>query len=69
MNDNVVNFNKVRKSKARHQKVLKAAENRVKFGRRKSDKENAAELTRKLQTRLDGHKLDSKKSETPKADD
>lgn len=65
MNDNVVNFNKVRKSKARHQKVLKAAENRVKFGRRKSDKEKTAELTRKLQTRLDGHKLDSKKSEAP----
>ena len=68
MNDNVVNVNKVRKSKARHQKVLKAAENRVKFGRRKSDKEKAAELTRKLQTRLDGHKLDSK-LDTSKADD
>lgn len=68
MSDNVVNFNKARKAKARHQKVIKAAENRVKFGRRKSDKEKAAELTRKLQKRLDGHKLDSK-TETPKAYD
>ena len=58
MNDNVVNFNKARKAKARHKKVIKAAENRVKFGQRKSDKEKAAELTQKLQNRLDGHKLD-----------
>lgn len=63
MNDNVVNFNKVRKSKARHKKVLRAAENRVKFGRKKSEKEKAAELTRKLQTKLDGHKLDKPKSD------
>lgn len=69
MSDNVVNFNKARKAKARHQKVIKAAENRVKFGRRKSDKEKAAELTRKLQKRLDGHKLDDKVTETPKTDD
>lgn len=67
MNDNVVNFNKVRKSKARHKKVLRAAENRVKFGRRKSDKEKTAELARKLQNKLDGHKLE--KPDTPKADD
>jgi len=58
MRDNVVNFNKARKAKARHKKVIKAAENRVKFGRRKSDKEKSAELTRKLQKKLDGHKLD-----------
>jgi len=62
MNDNVVNFNKARKAKARHKKVIKAAENRVKFGRRKSDKDKSAELTRKLQSKLqsklDGHKLD-----------
>ena len=54
--DNVVNFNKARKAKARHQKVIKAAENRVKFGRRKSDKQKAADLTKKLQKHLDGHK-------------
>ena len=57
-NDNVVNFNKARKAKARHKKVVKAAENRVKFGMKKSEKEKAAALTKKLQGKLDGHKRD-----------
>jgi len=63
MSDNIINFNKARKAKARHKKVIKAAENRVKFGRRKSDKEKSAELTRKLQSKLDGHKLNKPKSD------
>lgn len=69
MNDNVVNFNKVRKSKARHQKVLRAAENRVKFGAKKSQKEKTKALTEKLQSHLDGHKLDPKAKNTPESDD
>ena len=68
-NDNVVNFNKARKAKARHKKVIKAAENRVKFGRRKTDKERAADLTKKLQSHLDGHKRDKPKPDTPKNKD
>jgi len=59
MSNNVVNFNKARKAKARHKKVVKAAENRMKFGRRKSEKEKAADLTRKLQNKLNNHKLDN----------
>jgi len=59
MSNNVVNFNKARKAKARHKKVVKAAENRIKFGRRKSEKEKAADLTRKLQNKLNNHKLDN----------
>lgn len=69
MPDNVINFNKARKAKARHQKVIKAAENRVKFGMKKSEKEKAKALTKKLQGHLDGHKLDQKKNETPESDD
>lgn len=69
MNDNVVNFNKVRKSKARHQKVLRAAENRVKFGAKKSQKEKTKALTEKLQSHLDGHKLDPKAKNTLESDD
>jgi len=61
MSDNVVNFNKARKQKARHKKVLRAAENRVKFGRKKTEKEKASALTKKLQNHLDGHKLDGDK--------
>ncbi|MEP3889874.1 MAG: DUF4169 family protein [Hellea sp.] len=65
MNDNVVNFNKVRKSKARHKKVLRAAENRVKFGMKKSEKEKALALTKKLQGHLDGHKMNEDKTDGP----
>ena len=65
MNDNIVNFNKVRKSKARHQKVLRAAENRVKFGMKKSEKDKAKALTEKLQGHLDGHKRDNTKLAKP----
>lgn len=60
MNENIVNFNKARKAKARHKKVIKAAENRVKFGMKKSEKEKAKALTEKLQSHLDGHKRDDK---------
>jgi len=67
MPDNVVNFNKVRKSKARHKKVLRAAENRVKFGIKKSEKEKAKALTEKLQGHLDGHKRDTSKSNDDKS--
>ena len=67
-NDNVVNFNKARKVKARHKKVIKAAENRLKFGRRKTDKERAADLTKKLQSHLDGHKRDKPKPDNSKPD-
>ena len=56
MKSNIVNFNKARKQKARHEKVLKAAENRVKFGRTKSQKDKTTALTQKLQNHLDRHK-------------
>jgi len=58
MPDNIVNFNKARKAKARLQKVIKATENRVKFGMKKSEKEKAKALKEKLQGHLDGHKRD-----------
>lgn len=61
--DNIVNFNKARKAKARHQKVIKAAENRVKFGLKKSEKEKAKALAEKLQSHLDSHKRDTSKSD------
>ncbi len=67
--DNVVNFNKARKAKARHQKVIKAAENRVKFGRRKTDKQKASDLTKKLQQHLDGHKRVKSKSDMSENED
>ncbi len=56
MTGNVVNFNKAKKAAARHSKVKRAATNRVKHGASKSQKERAAELTKKLQDKLDAHK-------------
>ena len=64
MPDNIVNFNKARKAKARRQKEIKAAENRVKFGMKKSKKEKAKVNLQKLNTHLDGHKR-----EKPDSDD
>jgi len=43
--------------------VIKAAENRVKFGAKKSEKEKAKVLTKKLQGHLNGHKRDKPDSD------
>ena len=53
-------LNKFRKKRRRHEKEKRAAENRVRFGRTKSEKETAQK------TEADRiRKLDSKKRETP----
>lgn len=62
MTEKVVNLNKARKAKARADKETKAAENRVKFGRKISEKERTAALERKRQSHLEGHKLDDTSS-------
>lgn len=63
MSDNIVNFNKAKKAKARHRQVIKAAENRAKFGQKKTQKEKTKALAQKLQKKLDGHKIDKPKSD------
>ena len=57
--DNVIKFGKARKSLARKAKDKKAAENRARFGLKKSEKEKRAELTKKMQAKLDAHKRDT----------
>lgn len=64
MSGGVVNFNKAKKAAARHKKVKHAANNRVKYGASKPQKERAAELTKKLQAKLDGHKLETPSDDT-----
>lgn len=64
MPGNIVNFNKARKAKARKQKDIRAAENRVKFGRKKTEKEQADALAKNQKNHLDGHKR-----EKPNSDD
>jgi len=57
MNGGVVNLRQFRKRKARAQAEREAADNRVKFGRRKSEKQ-ITESERALDTaRLEGHRL------------
>ena len=59
MPDNVIKFGKARKSLARAAKDKKAAENRARFGLKKAEKNKRAELAKKMQAKLDGHKRDT----------
>ena len=56
-NDNVIKFGKARKSLARANKSKKAAENRARHGLKKSEKEKRAALAKRMQDKLDAHKL------------
>lgn len=49
----VINLNKVRKQKAREAATQQAAENRVRFGRTKAQKEHDASATLDMQRKLD----------------
>jgi len=55
--NNVIKFSKARKSLARKAKTKKAAENRARFGLKKSEKKKRAELAKRMQDKLDAHKL------------
>lgn len=52
----VVNLNRVRKRKAREAREQTAAEQRLRFGRKKSDREAEEALARLRDTALDGHR-------------
>ncbi|MBI1391886.1 MAG: DUF4169 family protein [Alphaproteobacteria bacterium] len=58
----IVNLNRFRKSKARRDKVTAAAENRVKFGRKKSERNAAKSDAARSNKELDGHRLNDKDS-------
>lgn len=61
----IINLNKYRKKKAREEKAAKADENRVKHGRRKSDK-TADDTARKAgEETLDGKHLDPPEEDKP----
>ncbi|WP_082130459.1 DUF4169 family protein [Kiloniella spongiae] len=56
---NVINLKQARKNKAREEKAVKAADNRIEFGRTKVEKE-ASKIENKRQAKIvDDHKLDS----------
>lgn len=54
----IVNLNRVRKAKAKAEREVQAAENRVKFGRTKEEKKKSRAEDEAAARHLDGHKLE-----------
>jgi hypothetical protein len=54
----IVNLNRVRKAKAKIERQAQAAENRVKFGRTKAEKQKSRAEDEAAARLLEGHKLD-----------
>ena len=54
-----VNLNKFRKARAKSDRKRQASENRVRFGRTKSEKQLAKSRVERLKTHVGGHKLTS----------
>ncbi len=54
----IVNLNRARKDKARAERKAKAAENRVRFGRSKSEKTAGTEQAAKAKRDHAGHRLE-----------
>lgn len=58
MSAEIVNLNRARKAKARVDREAAAAENRVRFGRSKAEKEAERQEKRLAERHLDGHRRD-----------
>ena len=56
--NNVINLNKFRKKKRREVTEKKANENRVRFGRSKTEKKNDQSDQKKSSQHLDAHKVE-----------
>lgn len=54
----IINLNKARKAKARLSAEKQAAENRVRYGRSKAQKQQDAAETEAMRRKLDGLRLD-----------
>ncbi len=54
----VINLSKARKARARTAAEKLAAENRIRFGRSKDEKQRERNQTAEAARKLDGHKLD-----------
>lgn len=54
----IVNLNRVRKAKAKTDREKQAAENRVKFGQTKAEKQKRQAEEVAARRQIDGHKLD-----------
>jgi hypothetical protein len=52
----IVNLNQIRKAKAREEQQRQAQENRLRFGRSKTEKETVHRLETKADRALEGHR-------------
>ena len=59
----IVNLRKARKAKARAEKDAQAAENRIKFGRSKVERDLGAASRRLAERKLEAHRRDGDKDE------
>ena len=64
MIDNVIKFGKARKALAKKQREAQAAENRVKHGMTKAEKQKLKREADKAAQKIDGHKLNNEDTET-----
>ena len=62
----IINLNKRRKAKLRLEKEKKAAENRIKFGRTKKEKQLEKQDNERNKRQLDGHQLEDKEKKNDK---
>ncbi|MGQ3046972.1 MAG: DUF4169 family protein [Niveispirillum sp.] len=54
----IVNLNRARKAKAKTDREVQAAENRVKFGQTKAEKEKRRAEEEAARRRLEGHRVE-----------
>lgn len=62
---NVINLRQKRKARIRTEKEIKAAENRLKHGRSKEEKQREKLLAEHAQRHLEGHKRETENNEIP----
>ena len=61
----IVGLGKVRKQRARAEKDAQAAQNRLKFGRTRAEREIEAARLARADKRLDDHKVDAGEAKEP----
>ncbi len=65
MSAEIINLRQVRKRKSRAEKEKTAGDNRLKYGRSKSERDIARKRRKSLEKDVDNHKLASGQSDVP----
>jgi hypothetical protein len=65
MSAEIVNLRQARKRKARSDREARAADNRMKFGRTKTEKQASTHERTVLEKTVDGHRLSTSNDKTP----